>query len=174
MRWTVTAVAVSLFGACAYAVHDLRSEDMVTLQVCVEKYPQPAAWICEQALFSQHPTPQELTELSQRAGALFAVHQTEEEHARRFLKHYIAAGVDVNAVDKRHALGWTALHSMVLDPDVSAVRVLIEHGASASIPDAKGQTALDLARGLHAKDPSPTRAEVVRLLEQAEKAVGKS
>lgn len=88
-------------------------------------------------------------------------------NARRFLKHYLEAGLDINAADQRSALRWTALHSMVLGPDVTAIRVLLDHGASPSIPDAEGRTALDIARHQHAKRPTPESAEVVRLLEQA-------
>lgn len=165
-RWILVSIGAAAVAAGAYAVHDLRSGGVMMLQACVETYPGPAAWVCEQSLFSQHPTSSELAEMNQRAGALFAVHQVKKESdARRFLAHYIKAGLNINAVDQRNAQRWTALHLVALDGDPVGVRVLLDHGADPSLKDADGKTAAELARERHAKHPSPGSAEAVKLLE---------
>ena len=165
-RWTLVGLGAAAVAAAAYAVHDLRSNGFMMLQACVETYPRPAAWICEQSLFSEHPTPQEVAEMNQRAGALFAVHQVKKESdARRFLAHYIKAGLDINAIDQSNGQRWTALHLVAGDAHPAAVRVLLEHGADVTLKDANGKTPVDRAREQHAKHPTPESEEVLKLLE---------
>lgn len=165
MRWTLGLAGVSAVAAAAYAAHELRSSPSWFLQSCADTAHAPVAWACEQALFSQHPTPQELAQMNQRAGALFAVHHVKEANARRFLAHYIKAGLNINAVDQRNGQRWTALHMVALDGDAAGVRALLDFGADATLKDADGKTAADLVRERHAKRPSPGLAEVLELLE---------
>ena len=62
----------------------------------------------------------------------------------------------------------TALHQAVLGSHVMEVRVLLDFGASKDIRDAKGRTALDLAREVRMKRPSPDSDQIVRMLERTE------
>lgn len=165
LRWSLVGAAGLLVAACAYGAYELRKSPLWYLQSCADTAYAPASWLCEQALFSQHPTPQELADMNQRAGALFAVHQVKEANARRFLAHYIKAGLDINAIDRSNGQQWTALHLVARDADPGSVRVLLEHGADVTLKDAHGRTAVDRARERHAKYPTPESAEVLKLLE---------
>lgn len=165
VRWGLVAAAGLLVAACAYGAYELRNSPSWYLQSCADAYKAPASWACERALFSRNPTPQELAEMNQRAGALFAVHQVQEANARRFLAYYIKAGLDINAVDQQSPTRWTALHLVALDGDAVGVRILLDHGADPSIKDLAGKTALDYAREKHAKFPSERTAQTLKVLE---------
>jgi hypothetical protein len=163
-----------LVVAGALLLNHLRQRNLLYLQTCMVIYRQPLPWLCEQFFYRYHPTPEEVRELNMAAGARFAFEAKDEAQARRQLRHYLDAGVDINAldahtksIDRQEPLKITALHGAVLGPEVMEVRLLLEFGASTQVRDSKGRTPLDLARELQSKNPSPARAEVIRMLEAA-------
>lgn len=172
VRWALGLIGVFVIAVTASVVNDTRRMEATLLQACMQVDPQPAAWLCEQFFYRTHPTPEEVRELNAIAGAKFASMANNESDARRVLKHYLDAGVDINAVDQRKLLGdertqpkFTALHIAVLSSEPIQVRLLLEFGASREVRDAKGRTPLELARELQGKHPTPEYTEIVRLLE---------
>jgi len=163
----LATVAGALLAISAYAAYDLGSGDALSLQACVEVYPRPAGWICEKSLFWFHPTAAEVEEMNRSAGALIVLSVSDKEFGRRLLKHFLGAGLDINARDQRTQSKWTALHGAAAGPNVEEVKILLAHGADPSIKDAAGMTPLDRAKRAQEKFPSPRQVEVVRLLEQA-------
>lgn len=172
LSWTLGLIGAIVVALAAGLVNDTRRMDVTLLQACMHGDPRPVSWVCEQFFFRAHPTPEEVKELNAMAGVRFASMADNESDARRVLKHYLDAGVDINAVDQRKMLSgpntqpkFTALHMAVLSSELTQVKLLLEFGASREIRDANGRTPLDLARELQAKRPTPEHAEVIRLLE---------
>lgn len=173
LLWTLGLSSAVLAAIAIGVVNDLKKMDVRLLQSCMQVDPQPFSGLCEQYFYRFHPTPDEVKELNTTAGARFAFMAKNESDARRVLKHYLDAGVDINAVDqhmdatlnKKEPRKWTALHGAVLGSHLMEVKLLLEFGASREVRDAKGRTPLELARELQAKNPSPQREEAIRLLE---------
>lgn len=169
------ACCAGLVGTAGLVHHELAGRSAIYLQSCMVIYPQPLPQLCEHYFYRYHPTRQEVNELNSAAGARFAFEARNEDEARRQLKRYLEAGVDINAVDKQTvpveqgmSSMSTALHQAVLGSHVMEVRVLLDFGASKDIRDAKGRTALDLAREVRMKRPSPDSDQIVRMLERTE------
>ena len=74
-----------------------------------------------------------------------AEYQAYEEREHRTIELLIAAGADFNGKDGSE----TPLMSAVQNGHVEAVRVLLEHDANTSFRDARGNTALSLAKFDH-------------------------
>lgn len=172
LLWALGVICVALVALTAAVVNDTRKMDATLLQACMHVDPPPFSGLCEQWFYRFRPTPEEVKKLNTAAGARFAFMAKNESDARRVLKHYLDAGVDINAVDQSINLGdqrtqpkFTALHMAVLRPELIEVKLLLEFGASREVPDAKGRTPLELAREIQAKNPNPQREEVIRLLE---------
>ncbi|THV23448.1 ankyrin repeat domain-containing protein [Glycomyces paridis] len=86
--------------------------------------------------------------------------------AERGHADFVAAILEETAidVDRVNRLGWTALHEAVILGDGGEdhqriVRLLLDHGADAAVPDSGGRTALD-----HARDNGDTA--IAAILEQ--------
>jgi hypothetical protein len=140
------------------------------LQSCIQERAFPGSdWACSQALYRFHPTPPEVAEMNAAAGAAWALSMSDEAQARRLLQHYIQAGVDVNAVDRRSpGANWTALHVAASGSDLKGVRLLLEAGAKASVQDIKGRTPLDLAQQRARTSPDDGNyAEIAKALQSA-------
>ena len=172
LLWALGLTGATMAAITVGVLHDLANRNTVQLQACMHADPQPFSGLCQQFFYRFHPTPQEVEELNTAAGAGFAFMANSESEARQVLKHYLDAGVDINAVDQRTIsidektkAKFTALHGAVLASELMEVKLLLEFGASREIRDAKGRTPLDLARELQAKNPNPQRAEIIRLLE---------
>lgn len=161
-KWIAVLAVAGTAAAAAYATCELGSGGIVELQVCAESDLAPAAWICKQSLLNFHPTPEEVKYLNSTAGAHIPASTPDEKLARRLLKHYIAAGMNINAADERTQSKLTALHAMVMEPNPKEVALLLEFGADPGAKDLKGRTALDPARELHAREPTLARAEVFK------------
>ena len=161
-KWIAVLAVAGTTAAAAYATYELGSGDIVELQVCAESDPAPAAWICKQSLLNFHPTPEEVQYLNGTAGAHIPASTRDEQLARRLLKRYIATGMNINAADERTQAKLTALHVMVMEPNPKAVALLLEFGADPGVKDSKERTALELARELHAKEPTLAGAEVLK------------
>lgn len=161
---TGATALVALLMAGGYLFTQLKNGDPRVLQTCAEEAAAPMGWACEHALFRYHPTPAEVQRFNAEGGPMYAVTTNNEAFARRLLAHYLAAGIDINATVQRLPTKWTALHAMVVQGNPMAVRLLVEHGADTAVRDADGKAPLDLARELHAKDPSDARAQVLQWL----------
>ncbi|MCM5679573.1 hypothetical protein M8A51_08510 [Schlegelella sp. S2-27] len=159
-----TTALVALLLAGGYLFMQLKNGDPRILQTCAEEAAAPMGWACERALFRYHPTPAEVQRFNAEGGPMYAVTTNNEAFARRLLAHYLAAGIDINATVQRLPMKWTALHAMVVQGNPMAVRLLVEHGADTAMRDADGKAPLDLARELHAKEPSDARAQVLQVL----------
>ena len=113
--------------------------------------------------------PEHVVALNREIGMIFALRPEDLEEAEKMLLLFMAQGVDINAV----AENWkhrTVLHALALEGEAARVKILLRHGARADMRDTEGLTPLDLARIGQAKNPNePNRAEVVRILEEAEK-----
>lgn len=169
LLWVLGLSGTVLTASAAVVIYDVGTSDALYLQTCMKDYSKPFPWVCEKFFYRYHPTPEEVKELNSAAGASFAFEAKNEGDARRQLKRYLDAGVDINAIDQRTVAQTqsklTALHGAVLRPGLMEVRLLLEFGASREIRDAKGRTPLELAREIQAKNPNPQREEVIRLLE---------
>lgn len=171
-RWKWIAVLAVAGTAAAYAAHELGSGDIVELQVCAESAPAPAAWICKQSLLNFHPTPEEVRYLNGTAGAHIPASTRDEQFVRRLLKRHIAVGMNINAADERKQAKLTALHAMAMEPNPKAVALLLAFGADPGVKDLKERTAPELARELHAKEPTLAGRSVEAGRSQAAVATG--
>lgn len=160
-------LAVVVTVAMGYVGYQLSTSPAMFLQSCAETPTFPGSrWACRQALYTFHPTADEVQQMNETAGVDWALSMTDDAEARRLLQHYIKAGVDVNAVDKRHPeMNWTALHVAAAGADLRAVRLLLDAGAKAEVQDGKGRTPLDLVReGALKFANDPKYAEVEKVL----------
>lgn len=69
----------------------------------------------------------------------------------------------------RTSSNWTALHSMGSESNVERARLLLKHGAHADVRTVGGLTPLDIARKAQKGHPDDPAAEMIRLLEAAER-----
>lgn len=167
LLWTAAVLVVACAGLYASLYHSYTKSDPIYLLVCIETYPAPLGWTCEQALRRAALTPRVVDQLNADAGARYPIFITDPQKAEELLELFLARGVDINAADQQVA-GWTALHMAALDGDVTDAQLLLEHGADPTIRDASGRTPLDWAREQAAKHPSVTaHARMVQLLESA-------
>ncbi len=75
--------------------------------------------------------------------------------------YYLKNKADINArLNKKSAMGWTALHYAVINDDVELVGYLIKHGANVNKSSSDGMTPLYLA-GINENQ------EIIRLLKKA-------
>lgn len=170
IKWTGVFVIVTLTTGAAYIANGLRNMHVLYLHSCIQEHAFPGAdWACRQALYKFHPTRAEVEEMNAAAGAAWALSITDEAQARHLLQHYIQAGVDVNAVDRRSpGANWTALHIAASSSDLKGVRLLLEAGANASALDIKGRTPLDLVQQRARTAPEDGNyAEIAKALQSA-------
>lgn len=169
VKWLIAAVAVAALALSGLYVYHLRNLDTVGLLTCMETPPFPGSkWACSKVMYASHPTPEEVKELNDMAGAISLLSQPEEE-SRRLLKHFIAAGLDVNAVDQRpKTLGWTSMHSAVAERDVKAVRLLLEAGAKRELENGRKPTPTELLQSQLSKTPDdPALKDIQQLFSSA-------
>lgn len=155
IRRVVAVSAIAALAVAAVTGVQLRGMTATALQSCIEQPPfAGSAWACRAALYSAHPTPAEVEHINRRAGAVWLLSLPEDE-ARRLLQHFVAAGVDVNAVDQESdGRGWTSLHLAAFDGDTKAVRLLLEAGAKPDVTDRQGMTPRDIAQQRLAQQPT--------------------
>jgi len=145
-------------------------DDPVNLLACMNVEAGWLAWSCEQVLRHAALTPETVTELNRRGGALFPVLMDDLGKAEDMLVLFLSRGVDVNAGDQE-AQDWTALHSFASDGDRQRAGLLLEHGARVDVRATNGLTPLDVARKAQARRPDdPRTAEMIRLLKAAGRA----
>lgn len=170
VKWAGIFVAAMVTTGAIYIANNLRNMHVLYLQSCIQERALPGAdWACRQALYKFHPTPAEVAEMNATAGAAWALSMADEAQARHLLQHYIQAGVDVNAVDRRSpGANWTALHVAASSSDLKGVRLLLEAGANASAQDLKGRTPLDLVQQRARTSPEDGNyAEIAKALQSA-------
>lgn len=160
----IMALLLVVTVSVGWTITALRNTSPVTLQACMESEPGPRAWVCRQALYRLHPTREEVAELNASAGAQYPILIPDRNEAARLLQHYLRAGVDINAIDTRSPLKWTALHAAAFEGNPQAVRLLLDNGADTRIKDAMGRTALDIAREALDKVPSGGFGQIVSML----------
>jgi ankyrin repeat protein len=167
VKVALVGAAIVLTGAVIWVVSSLKANDSLGLMSCVESERAPVAWVCRQGLYGLHPSQEEVRLLTSQAATVHAASMKNEEEARRLVRHFVRAGVDINAPSEQSAMKWTALHSAAMDPNARAVRLLLELGARPDVRDAKNRTPADLARLMSEKykGEEARYAEVVRLLE---------
>ncbi|MCW7537594.1 ankyrin repeat domain-containing protein [Aquabacterium sp. A7-Y] len=170
------AAAVALVAVPpGWAIHYLASSDSVRLLSCMSDETPPLAWACRQVLYALHPAPEEVKTPTTQAATVRAAALQDTQEARRLLRHFMDAGVDLNAADENNPTRWTALHSAAKAPNLRAVRLLIEAGANPDVRDGAGRTPADLARFMSEKykGNEAEYAEVIRLIEEQRFARGK-
>gem|GEM_PF-2558062 len=118
------------------------------------------------------PTVEEVQALNQTDGlgrvlALASSAGMAPAEARKLLKHLIAKGVSVDAIDLRMPNKPTALYGAAVLGDVNGVQLLLDSGADRTIRSAYGETPLEAARRVGAKYPEAAAQyrAVIRLLE---------
>ena len=138
VKWMLAVVAVAALAVAGLYTYHLRNQDVVSLLSCMETPPFPGSkWACSKAMYASHPTPDEVAQMNSMAGAIGLLSLPEDE-SRQLLKHFIAAGLDVNALDQREKTrGWTSLHSAVFEGDAKAVKLLLEAGAKVDLENAR-------------------------------------
>ena len=167
LRIGIIALVLIADGLLTWAITALRGENVLTLQACLESESGVRAWVCQEALFKLHPTHQDMEALNASAGAQFPVSMENRQAAARLLRHYLDAGLDINAIDQRSSLKWTALHEAAFAGNLQAVRLLIENGANPDAKDASGRTPLDIAHDTAAKAPSAANTQIISILTAA-------
>jgi len=139
------------------------------LVISMELWPRPLNWLSRSIGFSSlRPTKDEVADLNRTAGAIMPTLVEDRGLGERLLKHYLAAGVDINAADLRQFPHWTALHLAALNNDEDGVRMLLAHGADPNQRDANGRTPADLLRMDPARTSSMDYSAVIKLLDAAE------
>lgn len=164
LRNSLLVLSVAVVALLGWATADLRAANVLTLQSCMEAEAGVRAWICRQALYHLHPTQEEVKELNASAGAQFPASMENLSDATQLLQHYLRAGLDINAVDQRSQLKWTALHAAAFEGNPQAVRLLLDNGAETHTKDGIGRTPLDIAREANTKMPSEAFAQIVAML----------
>jgi len=163
-RLGLIALLLAVTVSVGWTITALRNTSPVTLQACMESESGPRARVCRQALYHLHPTQEEVVELNASAGAQYPVLMPDRNEATRLLQHYLRAGVDINAIDTRSPLKWTALHTATFEGNPQAVRLLLDNGADARIKDSMGRTPLDIAHDALSKVPSGGFGQIVSML----------
>lgn len=161
------AAGVLALAATGWAGMSLRNTSVTRLAACMETESGWEGRICRQAVYWLHPTAEEVRHLNAVAGALFPAQLSDAAEARRLMAHFLAAGVDVNSADQRVPTRWTALHIAVLEPNPTAVEILLDFGARPDVRDAHGKTALEAAREAQQQRPTADYSKVIALLEAA-------
>jgi hypothetical protein len=169
---------VSLIASCALICTSagvvlslVHGKSALDLEVCIDGSNwRGAAAVCREALYRLHPTPDEVRELNAEGGIWRATEMRDDREARRLLRHYMSAGVDINAVNVTSKYRWTALHLQVGGPNLRAISLLLEAGADPLRRDASGHTPADRARDLNGKRPDPAYTQAIALLELAASA----
>lgn len=164
------AIVLVLFGATA-VVLELRKSTLISLQHCVD-HPTHAffGWACRQVMRTKEPPPDEVAHMNANGGAHRVFNAKYDDDARALLRRYLAAGLNINAVDhKVPQVQWTSLHLAALNGELRQVRILLEFGADPSLQDAQGHTAADLARLKAQKSPDSEAKylEVAQALDEA-------
>ena len=168
-RWLLAAVIVAALAVAGLYTYHLRNLDTVGLLSCMESPPFPGSkWACTKAMYASHPTAEEVAELNHMAAAISLLSLPEDE-SRSLLKHFVAAGLDVNAIDQRpKTLGWTSLHSAVSAHDVKAVRLLLEAGAKVELENGRKPSPRDILQTHLAKQPNdPALIEIQKMFSTA-------
>lgn len=164
-KWLLAAPVAAALGFAALFTYHLHSTDAAGLMSCIKAPPFPGSkWACSKAMYASHPTPEEVAELNNMGAAIWLLSLPEDD-SRSLLKHFIAAGLDVNAIDQRpNTRGWTSMHSAVLEGDAKAVRLLLEAGAAIELENGRKPTPRDLLQSQIGKDPNdPALAEIQKL-----------
>jgi hypothetical protein len=170
VAWGVGVLVVVAVGLYGEFVRETTNFSPTLLLGCADVEWPLAAWTCKQVLLHRDFSPGEVAELNREGAAAFPVSSKNPAFADEMLSLFIARGVDVNAVDEQSKAGWTALHMTVSSGNVAGVKLLLRHGARPDIKNRIGVTPLDYARQWQQKFPADqNHAEVVRLLEEAEK-----
>lgn len=122
--------------------------------------------MCQRYLFRFGGAPEDIEALNHGTGVGWVIRAEDEDDRRKLLAFLLHSGVDINAVDRRS--GITALHTAVLENDLSAVELLLSKGANPAIGDrGRGKTPLEFALELERKPKQPDRGAIVELLRAA-------
>lgn len=120
--------------------------------------------LCQFYLSNYWSSPQDIAELNQNTGVVWALNAKTENDRKKILAVMLRKGVDINAID--NPSGITALHAAVLENNLEAVKLLIENGANTKTPDEKHQkTPLDFALDLKGKPNQPERQKIIEILQ---------
>lgn len=172
MRWTkwlLAAVVAAALGFPALFTYYVSTASAVGLMSCIKVPPFPGgSWACKKAMYAFHPTQEEVAELNEMGAAVWLLSLSEEE-SRSLLKHFVAAGLDVNAIDQRpNTLGWTSMHIAVSEHDVKAVRLLLEAGAKVDLEKGRKPSPRDILQSHLAKQPNdPALIEIQKMFSTA-------
>jgi hypothetical protein len=169
--WGVGVIAVLTVALYAELVREMTNYAPFFLVPCVDHDMAWRSWTCKQVLRYDSLTPDQVAKLNRQAGVLFPAQIKDAATADEMVSLFIKRGVDINAGDWWFVgNGRTALQTLATAGNVDRVQMLLRHGARANVADRDGHTALDLARLAQHKFPGEaSRAEVLRLLEEAEK-----
>ena len=167
--WLSALIFLSVAGTWGYvAVKTLT--DFEALLLCSggndELIPKQ---LCQTYLFNFGDKPKEIATLNQGIGVGWVIRTEDEDDRRKLVGFLLKKGVDINAIDQRS--GITALHTAVLENDLSAVELLLSYNANPSIKDrSRGKTPLEFALELKDKPNHPDRTAIIKLLENVSKS----
>jgi len=168
-RLALAAAGLALAAAVVFGGYAVsaRAGGPHHLLTCAEADNAVAGGICAQLLKHATFSAGEVQALNGEAGAVYPVQAADLAMAGEMLALFLKNGVDINARNER-AAGMTALHTTVMAGDVDRITLLLHHGARADVVNARGETALDLARLLSRRSPDDaSRKAIVALLERS-------
>jgi len=164
--WLVSLVLLGIAGSWSYAASRTFA-DFESLLLCSQgKDDLIPKSMCQSYLFRVGGEPEDIEALNRGTGVGWVIRAEDEDDRRKLVAFLLQSGVDINAVDRRS--GITALHTAVLENDLSAVELLMSNGADPAIGDrGRGRTPLEFALELESKPNQPDRGAIVELLRAA-------
>ena len=164
---SIWLAAILLLGAAsAWAYIAIKTvTDFEALLLCSEGNDEliPKS-MCQSYLFNFGANQEAIAKLNQGVGVGWVMRAEDERDRKKLVRFLLQKGVDINAIDRRS--GITALHTAVLENNLSAVELLLSNGANPAIEERKrGKTPLELALELKNRPDQPDRTAIIKLLE---------
>ena len=164
LSWLVLLVALGIVSSWGY-VATRTIVDFESLLLCSQGKDEliPKS-LCQSYLFNFGGKPEEIAAINSGIGVGWVIRAEDEHDRSKLVAFLLSKGIDIDAIDQRS--GITALHTAVLENDLSAVKLLLRSGANKSVKDrSHGKTPLEFALDLSGKPNQPDREAIIRVLQ---------
>lgn len=169
MKRLILAALVAVAATAGLYAYSLKRQDVRVLLACMDVEDSAwARWACKRGVYWFHPTEAELASLSREAWPKYVILRKEASDKPALLAHFLARGLDVNAVDAAPELmsssRWSAVHIAASELDAAALELLLANGAQPDLRDNRGKTALDHVLERQRQFPGHDYEAVIRVL----------